>query len=277
MSKTTYQQAKSILTQPSGFIGMFDYTLNPYSGCRFGCHYCYAAFFAKTSAQQEDWGRWLGVKENALELLRKKRKRPLINKTIYMSSVTDPYQPIEGKLKLTRSLLQELIDYHQVNLVIQTRGTLVTRDIDLLQQFKHIQVNMTVTTDDESVRKAFEPTCPPNQHRLQAIKQIHDAGIQTVITLTPLLPVRDPAEFAETLAQTGVPRFVVQYFHVTKSRFVAGTGEKARQLCTEMDWTEKRYQAVSDILRARVLNVQEGQAGFIPYWLNTPDTDTLLS
>lgn len=273
---TSYQQAKSILTKPSGFIGMFDFTLNPYSGCRFGCHYCYAAFFARTEAKQEDWGRWLEVKENALDLLKRKRKRPLIDKTIYMSSVTDPYQPIEGRLGLTRSLLQELIDYHRVRLVIQTRGTLVTRDIDLLRQFEHIQVNMTVTTDDETVRKAFEPTCPPNPHRLEAIQQIHAAGIPTAITMTPLLPVRDPAEFAETLRQTGVPRFVVQYFHVTRSRFVAGTGEKARQLCEAMGWTEARYEAVCAVLRAALPDVREGQAGFVPYWLDSPDTDSLL-
>jgi DNA repair photolyase len=267
MASVTHHQARSILSSASGFIGMFDYTLNPYSGCRFGCSYCYAAFFARTKEKQDTWGRWLEVKANALDLLKKKRKRPLMNQAIYMSSVTDPYQPIEGELELTRAILEELITYHQVGLVIQTRGTLVTRDIDLLKQFRHVQVNMTITTDDETVRKAFEPTCPPNPHRLDAIQQIHKAGIPTAITLAPLLPVQDAVSFAETLAQTGVPRFAVQYFHTTRNRFIAGTGEEARRLSHEMDWTPQRYQAVVDVLRARLPDVREAQAEFVPYWM----------
>ncbi|MEZ4617264.1 MAG: radical SAM protein [Caldilineaceae bacterium] len=133
----------------------YDYTLNPYSGCIFGCTYCYAAFFARERGAQENWGKWLNIKENALELLKVKRKRPLIGKTIYMSSVTDPYQPVEKKLELTRQLLEELLRFHRIKLVIQTRSPLVTRDIDLLQRFESVQVNMTVTTDSETVRRTF--------------------------------------------------------------------------------------------------------------------------
>src|SRR5579871_6238473 len=96
-SEIAFSRAKSILTEPSGFIDAFDYTLNPYSGCTFGCNYCYAANFASTDKLKEDWGKWVKVKENALELLIKWRKKPLDGKTIYMSSVTDPYQPIERR------------------------------------------------------------------------------------------------------------------------------------------------------------------------------------
>src|SRR5690606_39089742 len=107
-----------ILTKASGFINGFDYTLNPYSGCTFGCTYCYAAFFSPDPDKQNDWGKWVEIKDNALELLYKKRKRPLIDKTIYISSVTDPYQPIEKQLGLTRAILSELLNYHQVRIVI---------------------------------------------------------------------------------------------------------------------------------------------------------------
>lgn len=265
-SRVSTRQARSILTRATGFIGAFDYTLNPYSGCTFGCSYCYAAFFAKDPAHQQTWGDWVEVKVNALALLRKKRKRPLIDKTLYLSSVTDPYQPIERQLELTRSLLEELLTHHQVNLVIQTRGTLVTRDIDLLRRFRRVQVNMTVTTDDDDVRKGFEPMCPSNTRRLEAIAEVQASGIRTCITMTPLLPVRDPFAFAEALAATEVPRFVVQYFHQGKVRFAAGTGERARQLAQQLEWTEQDYRAVIEVLRAYLPNVEEGQEGFRPRW-----------
>ena len=103
------------------------------------------------------------VKENALALLERKRRSTLLGKTIYMSSVTDPYQPIEKRLGLTRELLRILAERYQPRLVIQTRSPLVTRDVDLLRRFEHVQVNMTITTDSEEVRRAFEPTCPNNR------------------------------------------------------------------------------------------------------------------
>jgi hypothetical protein len=81
-SRVTYTPARSILTACSGFIGAYDYTLNPYSGCTFGCSYCYAAFFVRDQADQDTWGQWVRVKENALELLQRKRRKPLIDKTI---------------------------------------------------------------------------------------------------------------------------------------------------------------------------------------------------
>src|SRR5258708_3165356 len=184
-SNIEYRPARSILSEASGFIDAFDYTLNPDAGCSFGCTYCYGAFFARTQEQKENWGKWVEVKENALALLIKKRRKPLVDKTIYMSSVTDPYQPIEKDLELTRALLEELLAYHQVRLVVQTRGPLVTRDIDLLKQFPFAQVNMTITTDDDEVRRVFEPHCASTQRRLDAIGQIRDAGIQACVTMTP--------------------------------------------------------------------------------------------
>src|SRR5687768_1675050 len=108
-AEVLYAQARSILTKSSGFIDAFDYTLNPYSGCTFGCSYCYAAAFVRDYERRNSWGQWVQVKENALELLRKRRKKPLEGTTIYLSSVTDPYQPVERELKLTRALLEELV------------------------------------------------------------------------------------------------------------------------------------------------------------------------
>ena len=162
----TYRPARDILTRTSGFIKTYDFTLNPYSGCSFGCSYCYAAFFSRDQAQQDNWGLWVNAKENAARLLDNLKPGELDGKRIYMSSVTDPYQPLEQKIELTQEILEALADRHRPKLVVQTRSPLVTRDIRLFQEIEQkggrVQVNMTVTTDDEDVRKTFEPGCPSN-------------------------------------------------------------------------------------------------------------------
>ncbi len=159
-----YAPVKQILMKATGFMEAYDFTLNPYSGCSYGCTYCYAAFFNRTTEERDAWGRWVKVKENAIDLLRKEETRPsqrLEGTTIYMSTVTDPYQPIERDLHLTRGLLEVMANRHTPRLVVQTRSPDVARDIDLFQRIEanggRVQVNMTVTTDDEDVRKAFEP------------------------------------------------------------------------------------------------------------------------
>ncbi len=259
-----YVNSASILTECKGFLDAYDYSLNPYSGCALGCNYCYAAFFTRKDWEKENWGKWLKIKQNALWLLMKWRKKPLRHKTIYMSSVTDPYQPIEKSVALTRNLLQELLTYHQPRLVIQTRSPLITRDIDLLQQFENVQVNMTITTDSETVRKAFEPFCPSIKLRLQAIQTLTEIGIPTCITMTPLLPIENPEKFAQTLLETGVQKFVVQYFQFSKGKFVASTREKAFELIQRMNWKYSKYEEVIKIFREKLPCVEEGKAGFAP-------------
>lgn len=259
-----YREASSILTKATGFMGTYDFTLNPYSGCSFGCTYCYAAFFAREQELRDSWGRWVQVKENALALLRRHRGKPLRGTRIYMSSVTDPYQPAERELELTRGILQELVRHHQPTLVIQTRSPLVTRDLDILKEFETVRVNMTVTTDQETVRKVFEPHCPSNRLRLQAIREVQAAGVDTCITMTPLLPVADPVGFAEMLRETGVTRFVVQPFHTTRGKFVAGTRDRALALLRDLRWDGARYEEVVAILREKLPVLREGKEGFSP-------------
>ncbi len=261
-----YADASQILTKATGFMDGYKYTLNPYSGCGFGCTYCYAAFFARDLRKQDSWGYWVNIKRNALQLLSRHRQKldddDGDGARIYMSSVTDPYQPIERELSLTRGIL-EIMAYgevrsgerqepqqgvmfgdpesqpkgHTPKLVVQTRSPLVTRDIDLFQQIKEnggcVQVNMTVTTDDEVVRKQFEPSCPANHRRIATIKQIHEADIQACITLTPLIWANDPETFADQLLQTGIERFIIQPFKFTGGKFVAQTRAGALQLMAQ--------------------------------------------
>ncbi|MDE0463417.1 MAG: radical SAM protein [Caldilineaceae bacterium] len=277
-----YIQSRQILTRATGFMDSYNFTLNPYSGCSFGCSYCYAAFFNYDKSREQTWGEWVTVKENAVNLMQKRRKGSLNGKRIYMSSVTDPYQPIESRLNLTRQLLEVLAENHEPKLVVQTRSPIVTRDIDLYRRIKEnggrVQVNMTITTDDEAVRKAFEPSCPSNAQRLKAISQMQSSGIDSCITLTPLLLVNDSQQFIDELISSDVRHFIIQPFHFRKGRFVAGTRDKALDLLTEKlrcgkEQIASEYKEIyQDILqrmktelkRRDLPDLGEGKDGFKP-------------
>ncbi len=261
--------ASQILTPGAGYLGEYDYSLNPYVGCAFGCSYCYAAFFAPFD-KQASWGDWVRVKRNAVLKLSRMR-RSLEGKTIYMSSATDAYQPIEQRLELTRSLLP-ILAARGACLVVQTRSPLVTRDIDLLRQFEKVCVNVSITTDSEEVRRAFEPRNPPIRARLDAAAEVAEAGIPAAITMTPLLPVDEPRRFAEQVAATGAHRFVVDQFVGTTGHFRAGTGKEAICLADRFSWDAERYERARDVLVSRLApDIREGEAGFSPgYLLSNP-------
>ena len=272
-----YKPAREILTRATGFMDAYDFTLNPYSGCSFGCTYCYAAFFSRTKQGRNTWGKWVAVKENAIELMDKRRRGSLDGKLIYMSSVTDPYQPVERELNLTRKVLEIMAERHKPKLVVQTRSPDVVRDIDLFQQIVDnggsVQVNMTVTTDDEDVRRTFEPFCPSNTVRLKAISEAQAAGVESCITMTPLLLVSRPYAFVNSLLETGMEKFIAQPFHFARGKFVANTRERAFDLMAEKLGCERasfqdayleRYQRVFDVLRDNLPNLGEGKDGFKP-------------
>lgn len=279
-----YRVSGEVLTKARGFMGDYDYTLNPYSGCSFGCAYCYAAFFSRDLERRNTWGYWVNVKENAVELLQKRLKRKpdaLDDKLIYMSSVTDPYQPVERELKLTRRILEVMADGHQPKLVVQTRSPDVARDCDLFRQIEEnggrVQINMTVTTDDEDVRRTFEPFCPSNPARLAGIQQVQASGVDTCITMTPLLIVSSPYAFADNLVDTGVKKFIAQPFHFNRGKFVANTREGAFDLVAKklecdrasfreeyMDHYNMVFGVLRDVLTERGLELGEGKDGFKP-------------
>ena len=276
----TYAPAREILMKATGFMDAYDFTLNPYSGCSFGCTYCYAAFFSRTPEDRDNWGRWVKVKENAVELLGKegKRKRQALEgKSIYMSTVTDPYQPIDRELGLTRGLLEVMADGHTPKLVVQTRSPDVTRDIDLFRRIEEnggrVQVNMTVTTDDEDVRRSFEPFCPSNANRLDAIAEVQAGGVDACITMTPLLWVNAPEVFSEDLLATGVEKFIIQPFHFEKGKFTASTREEAVDLMSEKLGCDRasfrhtyqaHYDRAHEVLQDRLPQLGEGKVGFRP-------------
>ena len=167
-------------------ISSVEYAINPYLGCQHGCVYCYAKFMSRMGHRGEEWGSFVDAKVNALERLRHEasRRRKGI---VLLSSVTDPYQPLEKKYKLTRGSLQILLE-HQFPISILTKSDLVLRDVDLLRGFDQCQVGFTLTAFDDRIRQAFEPGASPVNARLTALRKISDEGIATYAFLGPLLP-----------------------------------------------------------------------------------------
>lgn len=254
--------SKSIFSDATGFIrrGGFDKTCNPYIGCTFGCTYCYAGFLPQNRRPIEDWGRWLTAKSNAIELARKQAPK-IAGKAVYLSSVTDPYLPAERSLGLTRGILEAMLP-HQPRLVVQTRGPLVIRDIDLLWEFTAIRVNLSIPTDCEDVRKRFEPKAPPLEQRWLAAHELKEAGIPVGICVTPTLPIRDPEAFADRLAAFAPAVLVTQDFHAAAG-FGADTRKDALTIRDELGWDDAAYRDFVERLQRRY-PVYEGEAGFFP-------------
>lgn len=186
-------QAKTILSRATLKDADYDYSCNPYIGCRFGCVYCYASFMARMIGKQTgDWGNFVYAKVNAPELLKQevaKLKNHGKGKVIWFSSVTDPYQGIEAKYQLTRKCLQVLIDSDfQGKVSFLTKSDLILRDIDVLKQLHDVEIGMTITSTDDSISRYFEKFAPSVTARLAALKKLHEEGIATYAFIGPLLP-----------------------------------------------------------------------------------------
>jgi DNA repair photolyase len=179
-------QSKNILSSSK----IYAYVINPYVGCQHACSYCYARFMKRFSKHKEPWGEFVDVKINAADLLGveiNKKKRG----SVWISGVCDPYQPLEVKYNLTRKCL-EILAHHDWPVVIQTRSSLVLRDMDIIGRVPNIEVGLSITTADDEIRELFEPFAPPIKERIKALDELHQAGIRTYAMIAPMLPGSEP-------------------------------------------------------------------------------------
>jgi len=164
-----------------------DYCINCYVGCGHGCKYCYAdSITRRFSKHKEPWGEFVDVKINAPDIL----KNEILKKekgSVFISSLTDPYQPLERKYELTRRCLEILLG-HQFPVIIQTKSSLVLRDMDLLKKFKDCEVGLTITLLDDDVRKKFEPLASSISERFETLSVLNNEGIRTYVFFGPILP-----------------------------------------------------------------------------------------
>jgi DNA repair photolyase len=183
MLKVKEIQARQIITR-SG-IPRADYVVNPYVGCSHSCIYCYAVFMKRFTNHTEPWGEFIDAKANAPELI--PQTRAYRGKKILLSSVTDPYLPLEKKCQITRNVLERLIPL-EPELSILTKSDLVKRDIDILRKFRNCEVGFSIMSTDDKLSGEVESLASPPSKRIEALKEVHESGIRTYVFVCPILP-----------------------------------------------------------------------------------------
>lgn len=173
--------------------GRDQYYINPYVGCMIACPFCYVIDRADFSRRLDDqpalpWGRYLDVKVNAAEVLRRE-VAGLAGGVVRMSPIlTDPYQPAERRYRITRQILEVLADTPLAPVVL-TRAPRILDDLDLLRRFPRLLVGFSIPTDDDAMRAIFEPSADPIDERLAALAALHAAGVRTFAVIQPVLPM----------------------------------------------------------------------------------------
>ena len=198
-------QCKSIVTK-SGLPGA-DFVINSYIGCSHRCNYCYARFMKKfTNHNSEEWGEFVDVKINAPELAKKEIKK-ITSGVIVIGSVTDPYQIAEKEFEVTRKILEN-ISNTSARVNILTKSDLILRDIDLLKQFKNLEIAISMCSTDESIKELFEKDSPVIKSRINVLCELHKNNIKTILFVSPILP--EITDWKEIINKT--KNFVDEYW-----------------------------------------------------------------
>jgi len=186
--------AKSLLNRCTSGRGMpFTWTINPYRGCEFGCQYCYARYTHEFMELRDgrEFEQKIYVKQHTAELLRRDLKRVKPGEGIALGTATDPYQPAERRYEVTRGVLEEFARHRGFELGIVTKSNLVVRDVDLLREVSRnntLSIHITITTLNVELARILEPRAPRPDLRLDAVRQLSEAGLSVGISSSPVLP-----------------------------------------------------------------------------------------
>ncbi|NIV17120.1 MAG: PA0069 family radical SAM protein [Woeseiaceae bacterium] len=201
----TAMQAGTIISHNASPDVPFDRSINPYQGCEHGCIYCYArpSHSYLDLSPGLDFETRIFYKPNAASrLLETWEKRSYVCKPITIGANTDPYQPAEKSLTITRQLLERFLEHkHPVSLI--TKSHLVIRDLDILEQLAELNlcsVAISLPTLDDALKRIMEPRVPSAEARLRAIEKLGKAGIATSVLMAPLIPAINDAEIERVVA-----------------------------------------------------------------------------
>ena len=202
-------ECKSLLNKS----GITDYAVNCYSGCSHACVYCYARFVTRFTHPREDWGKFVDVKENAVQVLAKEVKRRRVGQ-VMLSSVCDAWQPVENKALLTRQCLELLVQY-RFPVRALTKNALAARDLDLMA-LGDVDLGVTITTLDPGLAKLLEPGASPPEARLELLQKAKSKGLKTYAFLGPLMPFLSDTERNITGLLKAVKDAGADYLYIDK-------------------------------------------------------------
>jgi len=188
-------------------VQWMTWSINPYRGCEFGCRYCYARYTHEfmDKPDPDSFEREIYIKQNAAWLLRQELRQVRPEEYIALGTATDPYQPIERKARVTRSLLEVFAEEQGLRLGIVTKSTLIERDIDLLTriaQRNRLTLHLTITTADAQLARILEPRAPRPDLRFRTVERLREAGLRVGILCSPLMPgITDTPRALEAMAR----------------------------------------------------------------------------
>ena len=251
----------SSLLHELGYRGSTGYTANLYRGCTHGCVYCYAP---SLTHDERRWGSFVDVKVNAPQVL-EGELRGLRKDEVFLSSASDPYQPVEARYRVTRRCLEVLLR-NRFPVSILTRSPLVLRDLDLIEKFEWARVGVSITT--VPVRR-FEPGVPPLRRRIDTLRRLAAEGITTWVSLAPVIPgavLIDLDELFDELRDAGVGSVsfsVLRFKGYEDSRklFEASSGMTATQA---LEGEERLVSKLSELVRKHGLRPRDGAIRWRP-------------
>jgi DNA repair photolyase len=229
-------EVKATTALPRSNLPGMAYALNPYVGCEHDCIYCFAPDMLHKDPAK--WSKEVGVRSNLPTLLAReiKNKRGVIG----IGTVTDPYQPLEKSCLVTRKCLMEIVR-HDNPISILTKSDLVVRDIELISSTQGPEVGVTLTSVDDRISLALEPGAPLPARRLEALRQLSEAGLNTYAMIGPVLPMLSEGNLVElvtTIAKSGTKRVMID-----RMRYRPGMEESIAKIpLMETEPFRARYQ-----------------------------------
>jgi DNA repair photolyase len=237
-----------------------NYSLNPYRGCQHQCAYCYVPSVLRIS--RENWNNTLTIKRNIPSVLAKElsHKKP---GTIGISTVTDPYQPIEKKCQLTRYCLDQLLK-KDFPISIQTKSSLILRDKELITQFSQAEVLVSIATLNENYKKILEPHASSIEQRIQILKEFSKTPVKTSVFYGPIYPTTEQEvhQMMDIYTELNISRIFIDTFHMKpgiKNILINTTNshpEFQKKLLDHLSQQEIAYDKVREIIRSRINDTQ---------------------
>ncbi|MEM5812300.1 MAG: radical SAM protein [Candidatus Aenigmatarchaeota archaeon] len=219
MNETNFPKVREVICKSAlSKCGLeeFSYSVNPYTGCAHGCVYCYARFMCKYGGHlNEPWGSFVDVKTNIAEVLRKDMQKNHPGR-IFLSSVTDPYQPLEAKYLITQKTISAIRDYNYP-LTVFTKSSLAKRDLKAISGIKNPEFWVSIVLLEERERKIWEPFASPIEERLRTLRVFSEAEVPSYAFLGPVLPeitTRKLPEIFSRFAEAGVKGVTVDRLNI---------------------------------------------------------------